>query len=145
LWRIFRSNTLCFDQIPNLQNCFTTPNKNLGARGPQIDKHLPPSTFTCQFFKKAKSRNLGFGVFIDIWYMLFSIQYDLAPIIPFKIFEPYLCYKKETGIVAQGFLYHVSGQSKPLNFTCCCRRFFREFDKIYFILWSFARCHHCLG
>jgi hypothetical protein len=53
-----------FGQILNLQNCFTTPNKNLGGdRGPQTDKHLPPSTFTDQ------SRHLGFGVFIDIWSM----------------------------------------------------------------------------
>jgi hypothetical protein len=55
-----------FDQIPNLQNCFTTPNKNLGGDGAS-DKHLPPSTFTSQFFKK--SRHLGFGVFIDNWSM----------------------------------------------------------------------------
>jgi hypothetical protein len=28
---IYRSYIRCvFDQIPNLQNCFTTPNKNLG-------------------------------------------------------------------------------------------------------------------
>ncbi len=43
-------------------------NKNLGGRGPQINKHLPPSTITGQFFKK--SRHLGFDVFIDIWSMV---------------------------------------------------------------------------
>jgi hypothetical protein len=41
-----------FDQIPNLQNCFTTPNKNLGGEGVS-DKHLPPSTFTGKFLRKA--------------------------------------------------------------------------------------------
>jgi hypothetical protein len=40
-------------QIPNLQNCFTTPNKNLGWGGPQTGKHLPPSPFTGQFLRKA--------------------------------------------------------------------------------------------
>ncbi len=34
-----------------------------GDRGPQTDKHLPPSILTGQ--------NLGFGVFIDIWFMVF--------------------------------------------------------------------------
>ncbi len=38
------------DQIQNLQNCYTTPNKNLGGKGPQTDKHLPQSPFTCVFF-----------------------------------------------------------------------------------------------
>jgi hypothetical protein len=44
-----------------------------GGEGPQIDKHLPPSTFTGQFFKK--SRHLGLGVFIDIWSMGRRIRY----------------------------------------------------------------------
>ncbi len=35
-----------------------------GDRWPQTDKHMAPSTFTGQFFKK--SRHLGFGVSIDI-------------------------------------------------------------------------------
>jgi hypothetical protein len=30
---------------------FTTPNKNLGGEGPQTDKYLPQSPFTCQFCK----------------------------------------------------------------------------------------------
>ncbi len=38
-----------------------------GDRGPQTDKHPPPSTFTGHFLKK--SRHLGFGVCIDIWSM----------------------------------------------------------------------------
>ncbi len=46
-----------FDQIPNLQNCFTTPNKNLGGEGRQTDKHLPQSPITGQFFMK--SRHFG--------------------------------------------------------------------------------------
>ncbi len=38
-----------FDQIQNLQNCFTAPNKNLGrGGGPQTDKHLPPRPLTGQ-------------------------------------------------------------------------------------------------
>jgi hypothetical protein len=33
MWRAYTGlNTVC-DQIPNLQNCFTTPNKNLGGEG----------------------------------------------------------------------------------------------------------------
>jgi hypothetical protein len=30
---IYRVIHYVFDQIPNLQNCFTTPNKNLGEEG----------------------------------------------------------------------------------------------------------------
>jgi hypothetical protein len=41
-----------FDQIPNLQNCFITPNKTWET-GPQTDKHLPPSPFTGQYLRKA--------------------------------------------------------------------------------------------
>ncbi len=41
---------LCFcPDFQNLQNCFTTQNKNLG--GPQTDKHLPQSPFTSQLFQ----------------------------------------------------------------------------------------------
>ncbi len=42
---------------------------NGGDRGPQTDKHMPPSTFTCQ---------LGFGVFIDIWSMSNSIGWVIV-------------------------------------------------------------------
>jgi hypothetical protein len=46
--------TMLFDQIPKLQNIFTTPNKNLGEGSvPQIDKHLPPITSTDIIFFKA--------------------------------------------------------------------------------------------
>jgi hypothetical protein len=39
------------DQIQNLQNCYTTPNKNLGGEeSPHTDKHLLQSPFTGQFF-----------------------------------------------------------------------------------------------
>ncbi len=39
----------------------------LKGGGPQKDKHLLPSTFTGQFLQ---SRRLGFGVFIDIWFII---------------------------------------------------------------------------
>jgi hypothetical protein len=48
---IYRS--CVFDHIPNLQNCFTIPNKNLGGEGPQTDKHLPPGPLTVKFLRKA--------------------------------------------------------------------------------------------
>jgi hypothetical protein len=60
MWRANSGVIHCvhvFDQIPNLPNCFTTPNKNLETwegRGPQIDKHPPPSTFAGQFLRKAE-------------------------------------------------------------------------------------------
>ena len=41
-----------FDQIPNLRNCFTAPNKNLGGEGAQTDKHLPQSPFIVNFFNR---------------------------------------------------------------------------------------------
>jgi hypothetical protein len=49
----YRSYTVhCeFDQIPNLQNCFTTPKNTKDGNGLQIDKHLPPSIFTGQFLR----------------------------------------------------------------------------------------------
>jgi hypothetical protein len=54
VWRESTGDIPCvFDQIPNLQNCFTTPNKNLGGEGPQTDTHLPPSPFTGPFFRKS--------------------------------------------------------------------------------------------
>jgi hypothetical protein len=43
-----------------------------GDRGPQRDKHLPPSTLNLPICKK--SRHLGFGVLIDIWSMLTKVQ-----------------------------------------------------------------------
>jgi hypothetical protein len=52
---IYRSYNTVFDQIPNLQNCFTTPNKNLGEkeRALDTDKHLPLSPFKGKFLRKA--------------------------------------------------------------------------------------------
>jgi hypothetical protein len=41
-----------------VQDCFNTPNKKpQEGRGPQTDKHLPPSPLTGNFLKK--SRHLG--------------------------------------------------------------------------------------
>jgi hypothetical protein len=48
-WRTYKGVIYCiFDQIPNPQNCFTTPNKNLGGEGA-----LPPGPFTGEFLGKA--------------------------------------------------------------------------------------------
>jgi hypothetical protein len=56
VWRAYTEVIHCvYDQIPNLQNCVTTPNKNLGGEGPQTDKHLPPSTFNGQFLRKGST------------------------------------------------------------------------------------------
>ncbi len=41
-----------------------------GDSRPHTDKHLPPSTFTGQFLRKAPT--LGFGVYIDIWSMVIN-------------------------------------------------------------------------
>ncbi len=53
-----------FEQIPNLQNCFTTPNKNLrgdgGLRQRNTSRKVP---FLDNFSEKTTFR---FGVFIDI-------------------------------------------------------------------------------
>ncbi len=58
VWRAYTGVIQCvFDQVPNLQNCFITSNKNLGGEGHQTDKYLPQSPFTGKFFKK--SRHLG--------------------------------------------------------------------------------------
>ncbi len=54
MWRAFSGVIHCvFDQVLNLQNCFTTPKKPRRARGSQTDKLLPPSTFIGQFLRKA--------------------------------------------------------------------------------------------
>jgi hypothetical protein len=39
------------EQIQNLQNCQTAPNKTLERRGPQTDKHLPRIPFTGMIFR----------------------------------------------------------------------------------------------
>ncbi len=54
-----------FDQIPNLQNCFTTLNQK--PRGPHTDKRLPPRPFTGQFLRKADIKDWSPLV---IWSML---------------------------------------------------------------------------
>ncbi len=54
-----------FEQIQNLQNCFTTPNKTWEGRGPQTPAAKP---LFWSIFKK--SRHLGFGVFILYRYLV---------------------------------------------------------------------------
>jgi hypothetical protein len=51
---IYRGVIHCvFDQIPTLQNYFTTPKQKPRRRGgPQTDKHLPPNPFTGHFIRK---------------------------------------------------------------------------------------------
>ncbi len=53
----------------NRGTCIHTVCNRGWDRETQIDKHLPPSTLS---FKK--SRHLGFGVFIDIWSMVFTLR-----------------------------------------------------------------------
>ncbi len=67
MWRIFTRVIQCeFDQIPNLKNCITTPNKNLGGEGGlrQINtcRHVP---LLVNFFEK-----LGFGVWCLYRYLV---------------------------------------------------------------------------
>jgi hypothetical protein len=62
---VWRAYTLVFDQIPNLQNCCTTPNKNLGGEGAS-DRSTPAAESLYRSIFK-KSRHLGFGVFKTIW------------------------------------------------------------------------------
>jgi hypothetical protein len=54
-----------FDQIPNLQNCFTTLNKNL--EGDVASDRLTPYTKSLYRSIFKKRRHLGFGVFIVSW------------------------------------------------------------------------------
>jgi hypothetical protein len=68
VWRASSGAIHClFDQIPNLQNCFTTPNKNLGEEGPQTPQTPAAKSLYRSAFQK--KRPLGFGVFICIWSM----------------------------------------------------------------------------
>jgi hypothetical protein len=53
VWRTSIVIHCVFDQFPNLQNCFTIPNKTLAGEGTQTEKHLPPSPFTFKFLRKA--------------------------------------------------------------------------------------------
>jgi hypothetical protein len=51
MWRTYTRVIHCvFYQIPNLQNCFTTPNK---TKEGSVLRHLPPSPFTDKFLRKA--------------------------------------------------------------------------------------------
>ncbi len=59
-------------QILNLQNCFSTPNKNLGGEGAS-DRQSPAAKSLYRSFLK-KRRPLGFGVFIIILSMLQAEQ-----------------------------------------------------------------------
>jgi hypothetical protein len=62
-----------------IQQCVPGRGGGLGDRGPQTDKHLPPSSFIGLFFKK--SRHLGFGVFLDIWSMTQTLhQVSVEPV-----------------------------------------------------------------
>ncbi len=62
MWRASTGVIHCiFDQIPNLQNGLTTPNKNLGGEGPNTDKHLPSNPFTGQFLRKNDLQGLGYS------------------------------------------------------------------------------------
>ncbi len=63
-------NTLYLTRFRTYKIALPLPNKNLGGKEPQTDKHLPPSTFTGQFWRKAA---FGFGVFIDIWSKRYSL------------------------------------------------------------------------
>ena len=43
--------TVYLTRFRTKKNCFTNPNKNLGGRGTQTDKHQPPSPFTGQLVR----------------------------------------------------------------------------------------------
>ncbi len=66
MWRAHTEVLHCvFDQIPKLQNCFSTPNKNPEGEGAS-DRGTPAAKYLYwSIFKK--SRHLGFVAFIDIW------------------------------------------------------------------------------
>jgi hypothetical protein len=57
-----------FDQIPNLKNCFNTPNNNLGVEGVSDRSNLPASPFT---------GHLGLES-ISYWSMMISSIYRLC-------------------------------------------------------------------
>jgi hypothetical protein len=66
MWRAYTGVIhFVFDQIPNLKNCFATPNKPRRRGGL---RHRPPKSVYWSIFKKR--RHLGFGVFIVIWSMV---------------------------------------------------------------------------
>jgi hypothetical protein len=58
VWRVYTGVTHCvFDQIPNLQNCFTTTNKNLGRE--RASDRLTPAAMSLYKSIFKKSRHLG--------------------------------------------------------------------------------------
>ncbi len=61
MWRAYTGVVHCvFDQISNLQNCFTTPNKNLVGEGAlRLITPVAKSLYRSIFKKR---RPLGFGV-----------------------------------------------------------------------------------
>ncbi len=67
MWRAYTGVIHCvFDQIPNLQNCFTTHSKqNLGG-----GVGLRPAAQSLYWSIFKKSQHLGIGVLIDIWSMI---------------------------------------------------------------------------
>ncbi len=65
MWRAYKEVIHCvFDQIQNLQNCFTTQRRGGGLRQINTCRQVP---LLVNIFKK--NRHLGFGVFMDIWSM----------------------------------------------------------------------------
>jgi len=94
MWRAYSGVTHCvFDQIPNLQNCSTTPNKNQRGEGAS-DWKTPAAKYLYWLIFK-KSGHLGFGVFIDIWSMLtwkVWVRHSLllSPRLNIKLSDPHL-------------------------------------------------------
>ncbi len=100
MWRTYKGVIHCvFDQIPNLQNCFT--NQNLGEEEAQTAKHLPPSTFTGQFVRKAVIKDWSL---IVIWFM------------PGRICPIAAC------AVPGGVLPHTAAFAAPKRVTCLSKR-----------------------
>ncbi len=69
MWRAYIGVIHCvFGQIPNLQNCFTNPYKNLGWEGASDSLTRAAKSLYMPILRE--SRHLGFGVFIVSWSML---------------------------------------------------------------------------
>ena len=66
---IYKSNTLCI--LPDSEPTKLLYHPKQKYRGGHTDKHLPPSTFTRKFLRKA---DIGFGFFTDIWSMIQYVQ-----------------------------------------------------------------------
>ncbi len=84
-WRPYSAgefNPLISDKIQNLQNCQTTPNKNLGGRRHQADKHLPQSPFYRSIFLYDDILNRCFIWLIclwDQWYYMYTTHRIAGP------------------------------------------------------------------